>query len=300
VTDERTYVDMVWAGMLLPTGAEDRPTPTVDWPVPVSVQPAKHAGLDGIAYLPVRRGQVRMRRSTSRGGSDMLERFSELDGASSAEIAKYAARWGVLHVCTKGHVSCKRRCGATFHRSRLWEPIEAWHAEAKTAGAILGAAAKLHLKKAADKDDWAPLVGPGQAEGYARFDLDTQRLLLAGTVNGWLERAAVLPKVGWWGDSLPVIALVPKDLYGALAVAVAYAVSTERGAAVCSSCKRVYPVTRRPRADRANYCPTCRDNGAPARERQRRLRARRNGSQHGSQHEPTRTDRGGRRSRRGP
>jgi hypothetical protein len=88
-----------------------------------------------------------------------------------------------------------------------------------------------------------------------RSTVSEQRGLLTGAVRQWLEMGDVAVAFSW--TKVPAIRFGSYSLFGALALQVALAVARSQGLAVCMSCGRAYPPTRRPAPNRNNYCQDC-------------------------------------------
>jgi hypothetical protein len=239
-------------------------------------------------------GGVRLRRPDE----TMLPRFVELADASAVSIRNYARTWGPLGICSHG-----RPCSHSAFTSRRnvpgdppcrplgWdgegglEPVEAWRAYARRAGAILRAAERLRSGRVLELEDWKTLrapspVGPTPPRKATKLGW----LLLLSTLNAWLVDGDVRPQVlpsanrpdfrlglrlgtPWWmGEpSWP--------LFGAIGLALARAV-TLASPMWCDGCGKMYAPSRAPRSGERHYCATCRRKGIPLRDAQRARRAR--------------------------
>ncbi|MDQ6948473.1 MAG: hypothetical protein M3256_20010 [Actinomycetota bacterium] len=182
--------------------------------------------------------------------------------------------------------------GADGH---LWhvEPVNGWHATVAQFRAALTLGAQLARHEMGAKDDWQTLiryqvqcrvpirgvVDDSESTEAAVYIKDWQpyRLeapksweegagALAGLIRDWLRWGGV--GVRFWFP--PKVVLVPRGLFGALALQLAFTLAGG-GFLTCDGCGQPFTRKRRPRAGEGTYCPNCGPRVA-AKFRQRRKR----------------------------
>lgn len=149
-----------------------------------------------------------------------------------------------------------------------WEPIESWRLFAGQAVSVLQIAHRLRGGKVGLPADWQRVYGlSGQQAPWWDQHVDVERLILARVINEWLALGGVRPSLSWSRPD-PDVQLFGANLFSAIALQLAFAVSGRDGIAVCSACGRPYLPTRRPKAGQRRYCKPCRMDGAPGRDAQ--------------------------------
>jgi hypothetical protein len=226
---------------------------------------------------------------------------------TGAMILAFARRWGVLHLCALHRLPWNHpplgdqsvvpsatlsRFGVRCEPARrdvdhFVEPLSAWQDWLNRARAVLEIAGRLEQRRQVEKalwrqaSDWPGLetIGdrPGSAEGRRS---DRQQLALV--VNDWLRLGKVRLNVEW-REERPTVFLGSGDLFGAIALQIALAVThQEQGVALCSTwdCGNLFPPGRRPQAGRRRYCPTCRERGIPEKDAAQDFRDRQRRQKH--------------------
>lgn len=275
------------------------------WTVPSDIEPDG----DGIRWRVDQEGG-----DEAQAGPRMLEGFIRLADADAEAVVKYARRWGVLGLCKHGlpdtHtievgrylrrpvVSGSMVCAHPMASDKSWwyEPLAAWQDLARQAKATLTLAVALHRQELGDPEEWAilpeylleivePPVGPtpGHALEFRRSwdptptsaptTLEDGRAALAWHIDHWLHWGQVRNRFRW-DDRSPALELQPHGLFGAIAMQVASRVTGRDALAICHNCQMPYQPTKRPDPNRRNYCPQCREAGAPQRDARRDYRAR--------------------------
>lgn len=226
----------------------------------------------------------------TRPGPGLLDQFVVLADAPAERILTYAQRWGVLLLCEHHLPSSHNPPPLYMSQSgpmwclpsrdpdnQCWELLEDWRHFARQARALLRVAVRLHEGRTGAAADWGTVYErPAQPGPPGQGDLDAERLALTLLVNEWLVLGNVRPQF-WWAEgrnAAPEIRLGGEDLFGALAVQLALAISQTDGLALCSACGSPYVPERRPRPDERHYCAACRDAGRPIRDAARDYRSR--------------------------
>lgn len=97
---------------------------------------------------------------------------------------------------------------------------------------------------------------PIQMERKRDEVLAGQRFVLAAILNyGWLDMGGVRPAFQWAGS--PRVALLSRNLFGALAANLIFAIARTQGLAMCTACGTPFIPSRRPVPGRRSYCPSC-------------------------------------------
>lgn len=98
-------------------------------------------------------------------------------------------------------------------------------------------------------------------------------LQLEGVLQEWLDLGQVKPRVEWGEDYGPRLQDYGRRLFGSLAHRLVCAAVGEQRRATCDGCGSLYLPSRKPRADRRNFCGRCRSRSVPEKLRKRRERA---------------------------
>jgi hypothetical protein len=226
----------------------------------------------------------------------LVEEFLGLVSASDEQIADFARRWGMLHLCgehglPERHLQyphwiysgqtiedpqwlfCSRR-GAPV--GPFSESIDAWRSLARQWKATLDVASFLQRRELPRDEVWRVAFNldsePSEDFRHVKYLYDYTvpqsvshaKKKLGLRLNQWIELGRVRPYVETNVDHLR-ITFGSYDLFGAIAIQLALVATRTEGLAMCSVCGRAYPPTRRPRSDQRNYCPTCRKDGADRR-----------------------------------
>jgi hypothetical protein len=219
--------------------------------------------------------------------------------ATSADVARFSARFGVLGCC--GHelpsahgnrdvfgrgVSCKQmEFPFSEYTTVHWEPIAVWLKLAAGAQSLLRVASRIYQDEEFDQLDWArassPIFGsvsPDLLSALAAREL--RRGLICLLIEQWLALSGAAHGLVWpTEDEVPTVRLLLRrggqsPTVAILASQLMLAVARASELAVCSGCSCAYHRERRPQSGRRNYCPTCQRAGIANRDRQRSHRAR--------------------------
>jgi hypothetical protein len=201
-------------------------------------------------------------------------------------VREFARRYGWLALCAHGvpathnptiddPVGIDRGLGC---QPVYTEPVAAWLRIAAQARAILDVAASLHRNRRPDARSWRLAMGYSEdgTGATAPTPLDPGRLAdyrewLSIEINGWLRLDPPRPAFLW--RSRPDVVLVC-GTFGHIALQLAAACAGTADLMRCDSCRQPYIRRRRAQAGRRNYCPGCRDSGAPQRDARRDFRQR--------------------------
>jgi hypothetical protein len=217
-----------------------------------------------------------------RAPPDVLARFVRLaDDRSDKEIGKYilgfARKYGPMNLCVDHELPVGHEggdCGGDFR-----EPVASWRALARAADAlrrvqqfqspdrksteIWERASWLSRKLRHWSGRWAT----------AKASEGRQRELIAHCVNDWLACSSIRPRIDvdggflWSADSLR-----QPNLFGVLALALAFDFSHGTVRSLCCRCKRRCEVPPNASPARRVYCESCRKSNAPVYDAQRKLR----------------------------
>jgi len=219
-------------------------------------------------------------------------RIKDTDG-----VREFAQRYGPLALCAHGvpathnptiddPVGIDRGLGCRPIRrttddgeDEYTEPVAAWLRLAAQARAILDVAASLHHNRRPDARSWRLAMGYGEdgTGATAPTPIDSERLAdyrewLSIEINGWLRLDPPRPVFRW--RPRPDVVLVC-GTFGHIALQLAAACAGTADLMRCDSCRQPYVRKgRRAQAGRRNYCPGCRDSGAPQRDARRDFRQR--------------------------
>lgn len=248
-----------------------------------------------------------------RDGPGVLNDFVKLGTAPPERILRYAKRWGILMICEHGLPISHNLgpSGLTFDQGvqglgcwplkepydpngpLTWEPLAVWRSLARQAEAILDVAAKLHIDQRPTDQEWDATRGIDVRDPNAWYNevVGGTAGTLASTIQDWLIVGNVRPTVSFKAAAGWSIALgghlggASRGAYGqptfgtwglfpAIALQLAFSVARAEGLSICSACGHAYTRRRRPKTGQRNYCPTCKENGAPWRLAQQTRRAK--------------------------
>jgi hypothetical protein len=163
-----------------------------------------------------------------------------------------------------------------------WEPLVAWRRYSLKAKSLLDVAAHLHAGRIVTDNKVA--VGLDKSlysEKKLSFEVRRrfQIVTLSAELNRWLALGNVRPFFSWSLVEEPsvsfgttwfwmarsiertlVVELIDfqgSSLFGALGIQLLMAITRVQGFALCSECGEMYSPTRRPNANRRNYCAKC-------------------------------------------
>jgi hypothetical protein len=237
----------------------------------------------------------------------MLSRFLTI--RSDADVRRFAERYGPLALCKHGEPASHKPIEIYGARGctplgEQGEPYARWHFYVRLALAIAAVATALHSGVAAPVTDaravadWlhpdaTRYLKTDQAKGAARKGLDLAALrdavgqtqsdslaaamvrdsalsrnVVARAVNKWLVDGDVRPAITWQQPQ-PQFRFTGWT-FGILGVQLLAAVAQGRGWLFCDGCGSTYKrENRMPRRGLRNYCPACREQGVPDRDRKR-------------------------------
>lgn len=229
----------------------------------------------------------------------MLSEFIDLADAPVERIARYASRWGILHICEHDLPSshmftgsgrhgdwCPYYARATSREGWHWEPLASWRRFSREARAILRVAHSLHSGAPGRPQDWTDIVGSAEwaemaddGEGETAPSLGEtvsfDEVVLTYVVRQWLQWGWVNVEFEW-SHRKSMIQMKGIWLFGALAVHLMQAVARIEALTICSACGRAYVPARKPTAGRRHYCTHC-GLAAAQRAAARDYRARKSG-----------------------
>ena len=251
-------------------GRIDRLSPLRAWPVPPDVR------LDGewlTFRYPVRvlrpgRRALRVRRV--RAGRGLLTEFVALADAPAERILEYARRYGPLGFCKHGDPSHRLRiegCGAlTVSRGtpdeagQLREAVQWWRNLAHHARALLNAAVQLskHKLKPISMMQLNPALIFATQLKWRELLRNPEPFVVYG-LDLWLRFFQVRPRASYnpLGGRFEIRINGSPALAGALAIQIMLALTRSAGIAICSSCGKAFPPSRRPNPNRNSYCKSC-------------------------------------------
>jgi hypothetical protein len=199
---------------------------------------------------------------------------------SDHAVLRYARRWGVLNLC-KDHLEPVGHyyppCIPIVRpRVNAGEPISEWRRLSRVAGAIMRTTARAYEGKLADPNDWQTLKND-RTFGFSDFDierprrtkLDQTKIVVAGSVNRWLELGDVRPMLRWLSLE-PGLVLAGRGNVAGLFSALGVQLLENGGSYVivaCTGCRRFFDATpnpnkdegrkRRPKTGQGRYCLDC-------------------------------------------
>ncbi len=222
-------------------------------------------------------------------------RMKDADG-----VLKFAQRYGPLALCAHGvpathnptiddPVGIDRGLGcrpvrrtADDGEDEYTEPVAAWLRLAAQARAILDVAASLHHNRRPDARSWRLAMGYSEdgtgATAAPPTPIDPGRLAdcrdwLSVRISWWLLFDPPRPAFHW-RKPRPDVVLVC-GTFGHIALQLAAACAGTADLMRCDGCRQPYiREGRRAQAGRRNYCPDCRDSGAPQRDAKADFRQR--------------------------
>ena len=233
-------------------------------------------------------------------GFGMLQRFTDLHAKSESEILNFAKKWGVLGLCQHdlpashswilfgaqhGHNPCSN-IPSNVAGFDFCEDIAEWRRFSAGADIVIQTAAKLNQDKLDDSGKRMLFVGAAMQEALhvnsqkrtpPRHSemLREARAQLAREIDTWLQLGKIGLRFGRENDKWQIsfASRAFPNLFGVLALKLAFHVAQVEGIVFCSTCPRAYiPEERRPSTKRANYCDTCKNDGTMWREIKRRQR----------------------------
>ena len=226
-----------------------------------------------------------------------LDAFLQIKTATDIKV--FAQRFGVLGLCKHrfpaSHAdSCKPGYLPGAEGIVGWErvhcePVARWLEFVGAAQATLRLAIAAHDNRTGEEKDWAEVLGCVHSDASAdltqfltldvsRRPAHESRTVLSALVYRWLSLGDVRPGVNWDSEQ-PELELTcsyfAPPTFGVLASQLALAVAGANQIAQCSGCSILYlREGRRTQKGRRNYCPTCKRERVPARDRQRAFRAK--------------------------
>ena len=272
-------------------GRIDRPSQMLAWSVPPDVR------LDGdwlTFRYPIRvnrRGKWVLRDRRVRATPGLLSEFIALADSPDERILEYARRFGSFGFCKHGDPRHRLRvegCGALIvsdggrnETGQLREALQWWRNLARHARALLNVAVQLSGRKL--KPITLMQLNPGLIFATELQYKELSRNPEASVAYGldlWLRFFQVRPRASY--DPLlrrfEIRISGSPALAGALALQIMLALAGSAGIAICASCGKTFPPSRRPNPNRKSYCKSCgikaawRDAQARRRQSQRRVK----------------------------
>jgi hypothetical protein len=212
-----------------------------------------------------------------RPANGLLEGFFELAEAPDEKIRAFAEKWGILEICEHGLPSghAPRPCRALAFDTG--EPVSVWRQLAAELSALAKISNRLINGKCGEADDW---VIAGRRKGFRREHvgakqknvtietpprrLHVQCAVVANIANEWCAVGNVRPVVVWPAkDKRPAIKTGGNGLFGALAYQLIVTIGQFGNIAVCTHCRREYPLKRQTKRGQRNFCQECREKRIP-------------------------------------
>ncbi len=251
-------------------GRIDRPSQVLAWPVPPDVRLDREWLTFHYPVRVLRQGRRALQVRRVRAGRGLLTEFIALADAPAERILEYARRYGPFGFCKHGDPRHRLRlegCGAlTVSRGtrdeagQLCEAVQWWRNLACHARALLNAAAQLCRGKLkpvsliqlnpalifANRLKWRALLR--NPEPFVVYGLDL-----------WLRFFQVRPRASYnpRRGRFEIRISGSPALAGALALQIMLALTRSAGIAICSSCGKTFPPSRRPNPHRNSYCESC-------------------------------------------
>ncbi len=225
-----------------------------------------------------------------------MQTFRQLHHGSDSDILRFAQNWGLLGPASRQSFFTEE---VTMIEDPNWEPgilrfpehLFVWRTFSRWADSLLNIAGAVNLGRAGSESGFEVLrqreivlavhhslkqehqSPPMPDQPWKTWSLSRQ--VLSWHVNRWLHMSQARPHLLWdrhlrqWD-----VELTGDQLLALLALQLSVLVAMKDGLALCSECHLSYAPSRRPNANRRNYCPRCRRNGIPQRDAARDARAR--------------------------
>jgi hypothetical protein len=212
----------------------------------------------------------------------LLTEFVSLDEGQPERILDYARRYGRLGLCKHGDLSHRLRvegcpadvCTTNSDQTAVHESLQWWSNLAGHARALLNVTAQLSKGRVDD-------INLGRLNPQLFFSASHLRAarrhpasFVAYGVELWLRFSQVRPRVSYnpRRKRFEIRIAGHPPLLGALALQLVLTITRSAGIAICSSCGKPFPPSRRPNLNRNAYCEKCGIRAA-WREAQARRRA---------------------------
>ena len=248
-------------------GRVDRPSAVPTWSAAPVVE------LDGEWLLfrhPIRTlrlGGHRFEHRKIKASVGLLTEFVQLDEAPAERILEYARRHGRLGLCKHGDPSHRLRpegCGADVctsgtGKTAVREALQWWRNLAGHARALLNVAAQLSKGRVDD-------ISLGRLNPQLFFSASRLKVarrhpesFVAYGMELWLRVFQVGPRVSYSPRRKRFEIRIGghPPLLGALALQLMLTITRSAGIAICSSCGKPFPPSRRPNSNRNAYCKKC-------------------------------------------
>jgi len=200
----------------------------------------------------------------------LLSQFAELKGAKPECILRFVKQYGPLQLCNKhglpsGH---DRYCYSWFR-----EPVESWCALARSADALVQLNSPhidLTRKERADALNHASWlsqrmgVWPSTLRDIEHPSVKRMRGLIRLCVNDWLACSSMQPQLDEKGRLIMLAETSDgPNLFGVLAVALAYEIAGGSARVPCWRCKKWCELPPNASPHRHHYCEECRARTSP-------------------------------------
>jgi hypothetical protein len=225
---------------------------------------------------------------------DLLERFMKLAEATPAAVSTFAAKFGPLFIYSRIE-------GDPESEFTVTEGYSVWTYFARCVRSLLAIGIAYRLGGNPKIDDWSAIHSAPEIVSAIRVrEIDRGSPLLLHPEEGWqvwsrlgaaheqtretwvtlmntfLALGRSRPWIEWEPrTAMPTLAFSGHSLLSYLALQICLLISKHDTLAICSYCKREYPVGQRaPKAGQRNYCPACRDSHVSSRLSHRKRRER--------------------------
>ena len=248
-------------------GRVDRPSAVPAWSAPPEVELDRQWLLFRYPVRMLRHGKRALQFRRVKASAGLLTEFIALDEAPAQRVLAYARRHGPLGFCRHGDPSHRLRpqgCAAEIvitggGQSAVREALQWWRNLAGRARALLNAAAQLFKGRVDD----LTLARLNPEVLFSARRLRTARRdpapFVAYGMELWLRLFQVRPRAIYnrrrkrFEVEIGGLPALP----GALALQIMLTLTRSVGFAVCSSCGKLFPPSRRPNPNRNTYCQAC-------------------------------------------
>ena len=203
----------------------------------------------GILYDPGNRKKLRP-------VPELSVKFADLITATDDEVFHFANKWGALGIGEDGWPPSSG--------SHLGRESFSWRLLASRFRALINLGAAFNTDQPGQEQDWQAL--DDDKSGRFTFfkpwlkvsDQSLSRTEIMSFMRTLIQRFGVAPRF-WWNESvkqwqIDLDAYALSNLPGLIIIQLMLIIANRSGWAICSECRRSYPVERRPDPTRRNYC----------------------------------------------